>query len=195
MVAIGLLKQIKGQRACLPLALRFYLMQKEVEAKRVMACRKGVVVAFETKLDQAARMLKAVFDAFRQPLLVVADSWFDNDGLWSRLERGRGGDFELLSRLRSNLTLYAVLNALAPREQSRRGRPRKYGGRLGSVGRCAQAFKQDALSDRLWLYGKRRALQAFSQAVMLKTMKCPVRVVWVYRRSRYVALATTAICR
>ena len=44
---------------------------------------------------------------------------------------------------------------------------------------------------RVWLYGKQRDLQAFSQVVMLKTMKCPVRVVWVYRRSRYVALATT----
>jgi hypothetical protein len=115
-------------------------------------------VAFETKMDQAASMLKAVFDAFGQPVLVVADSWFGNDGLWSRLERGRGGDFELLSRLRSNLTLYAVLDALAPREQ--RGRPRKYGRRLGNVDHCAQAFKQEALSYRVWLYGKQRDLQA-----------------------------------
>lgn len=190
-LAIGLLKQIKGRWACLPLDFRFYLMQKEVEAKRVTACRKGVVVAFETKMDQAASMLKAVFDAFGQPVLVVADSWFGNDGLWSRLERGRGGDFELLSRLRSNLTLYAMLDALAPREQPRRGRPRKYGGRLGNVDYCAQAFKQEALSYRVWLYGKQRDLQAFSQVVMLKTMKCPVRVVWVYRTSRYVALAST----
>ena len=32
---------------------------------------------------------------------------------------------------------------------------------------------------------------AYSQVVMLKTMKCPVRVVWVYRKTRYVALMTT----
>jgi len=44
---------------------------------------------------------------------------------------------------------------------------------------------------RVLLYGKQRELLAFSQVVMLKTMKCPVRVVWVFRQSRYVALATT----
>jgi Transposase DDE domain len=43
----------------------------------------------------------------------------------------------------------------------------------------------------VFLYGKKREVQAYSQAVMLKTMKCPVRVVWVYRKTRYVALMTT----
>ena len=32
---------------------------------------------------------------------------------------------------------------------------------------------------------------AFSRVVMLKTMKCQVRVVWIFRKSRYVALLCT----
>ena len=40
-------------------------------------------------------------------------------------------------------------------------------------------------------YGKQRDVLAFAQLVMLKTMKCPVRVVWIFRKSRYVALVTT----
>ena len=51
-------------------------------------------------------MLKGVFDYFQQPVLAVVDSWFGNDGLWSRLDRGRHGDFHLLSRLRINITLF-----------------------------------------------------------------------------------------
>ncbi len=42
-----------------------------------------------------------------------------------------------------------------------------------------------------WLYGKQREVLAYAQTVMLKTMKCQVRVVWVYRKTRYVALMTT----
>ncbi len=136
-------------------------------------------------------MLKAVFAHFRQPVLVVTDSWFGNDGLWSRLARGRDGDFQLLSRLRSNLTLYDLMPTPASGEPPRRGRPRKYGARLGSVAQCALAFRACAVTYRVLLYGKQRELLAFSQVVMLKTMKCPVRVVWVFRQSRYVALATT----
>lgn len=190
-LAIGLLKRIKGRWACLPLDFRFYLMQKDIEAKGVTVRKHGAVVAFETKMDQAATMLKAVFEHFRQPVLVVTDSWFGNDGLWSRLARGRGGNFQLLSRLRSNPTLYDLTPTLASGKPPRRGRPRKYGARLGSVAQCASAFRACAATYQVLLYGKQRELLAFSQVVMLKTMKCPVRVVWVFRKSRYVALATT----
>lgn len=43
----------------------------------------------------------------------------------------------------------------------------------------------------VFLYGKTREVQAYSQIVMLKTMKYPVRIVFVYRKTRYVALMTT----
>ena len=42
---------------------------------------------------------------------------------------------------------------------------------------------------------KQREVLAYSQTVMLKTMKCPVRIVWVYRQARHVALMTTDLTR
>ena len=109
-------------------------MKKDIVAKRVNARRKGEMLSFESKMDQAATMLKGVFAHFRQPVLVVTDSWFGNDGLWSRLNRGRGGDFHLLSRLRTNITLYALPPVVPTGGKSKPGRPGKYGTRLGSVG-------------------------------------------------------------
>jgi len=41
------------------------------------------------------------------------------------------------------------------------------------------------------LYGKRRDVLAYDQVFILKTLKCPIRVVWVYRRTQWVALFTT----
>lgn len=70
-LAIGLLKRIKGRWACLPLDFRFYLMQKDIAAQGVTVRRDGAVVAFETKMAQAAAMLEAVFAHFGQSVLVV----------------------------------------------------------------------------------------------------------------------------
>ena len=190
-LAIGLLTQVKGRWACLPLNFRFYFMKKDIEAVRINAERKGKVVPFETKMEQAATMLKEVFDHFQQSVLAVTDSWFGNDGLWSRLDRGRHGDFHLLSRLRTNITLYD-LAAVIPKSVKRKpGCPKKYGARLGNVDQCAASRKEKAQSYSVFLYGKQREVQAFSQLVMLKTMKCRVRVVWIFRKTRYVALMTT----
>jgi hypothetical protein len=61
-------------------------------------------MVFNTKMHQAATMLIAVYDHFKRPVLIVTDSWFGNDGLWSRLDRGQNGAFHLLSRLRTNIT-------------------------------------------------------------------------------------------
>ena len=100
-------------------------------------------------------------------------------------------DFHLLSRLRTNIILYDLITPLAKGDKPKRGRPRKYGERLGSVEECATGRRQQAQTYSVFLYGKQREVQAYSQVVMLKTMKCPVRVVWVFRKTRYVALMTT----
>ena len=190
-VAIGLLKKVKSRWASLPLDFRFYLMEKVIKAEKINAKRRGETVVFETKMDQAATMLKAVYDHYKQPVIAVTDSWFGNDGLWSRLERGREGAFHLLSRLRTNITLYDLVPVIAEGTKGKLGRPRKYGMRLGSVDQCAAIFREQAQVFSVFLYGKQRQVQAFTRIVMLKTLKCPIRVVWVYRRSRYVALFTT----
>jgi len=190
-VAIGLLKKVKARWACLPLDFRFYMMKKDIEAKSVNTHRKGSVVCFESKMVQAATMIKGVFDHYQQQVLVVTDSWFGNNGLWSRLDRGRGDDFHLLSRLRTNNTLYDQAPVVPEGEKRKQGRPRKYGVRLGSVAQCAASRREQAQTYSAFLYGKQREVLAFAQIVMLKTMKCPVRVVWVFRKSRYIALVTT----
>ena len=115
---------------------------------------------------------------------------FGNDGLWSRLGRGREGCFHLLSRFRTNIILYDFA-PVVPEDERPQGRPKKYGDRLGSVDECAARYWDKAKSYTVFLYGKQREVQAFTQDVMLKTMKCPIRVVWVFKKTRYVALMTT----
>ncbi len=98
-LVIGLLKKVKSRWACLPLDFRFYMMQKDIEAETPTAKRQGKVLPFESKMEQAASMIKEVHNYFQQSVLIVADSWFGNDGLWSRLDRGSEGCFHLLSRM------------------------------------------------------------------------------------------------
>jgi len=190
-VAIGLLKKVKSRWACLPLDFCFYMMKKDIEAKKINAKRQGETITFKTKMSQAATMLKAIYQHYQRPVIIVTDSWFGNDGLWSRLDRGREGIFHLLSRLRTNIVLYDLAPVIAAGTKGNLGRPRKYGDRLGSADECATINKEKTQAYSVFLYGKRRKVQAFAQIVILKTLKRPIRVVWVYRQSRYVALFTT----
>ena len=187
-VAIGLLKIVKGRWSCLPLAFRFYFMEKDLQANAVTAQKSGRTVAFQSKMIQAAEMLKAVASHFvGTPVLVVADSWFGNAGLWRPLKNS-AHPFDLLSRLRANITLYAL--APVPCD-GQRGRPRKYGARLGSVSDLAGRYRQQGRAYSVFLYGKKREVWAYDQVLMLKNLRCPVRVVWVFRQSRWVAFFTT----
>ena len=189
-LAIGLLKKVKSRWACLPLDFRFYMMKKDIEKKGVNVTRKGKVVPFQSKMEQAAAMLKEVQEYYQQPVLAVTDSWFGNDGLWTLLDKGADGKFHLLSRMRTNITLYNFAQ-IRPDEKHTAGRPPKYGDRLGSVDECATRWKEHVQPYTVFLYGKNREVQAYSQTVMVKTMKCPLRIVWIYRKTRYVALMTT----
>jgi len=72
-----------------------------------------------------------------------------------------------------------------------RGRPRKYGLRLGSYAEMAAKFISHVTTHHVFLYGKYREVKAFSKTVMLKTLKCQVRVVWVFRTTQWVALFST----
>jgi hypothetical protein len=188
-LAVGLLKKVKNRWACLPLDFRFYMMEKDIKAESETAKRQGKVMPFESKMEQAAAMIQEIHNFYQQRVLIVADSWFGNDGLWSRLDRGQDGCFDLLTRMRKNNTLYDF--PLKPGGKRGKGRPPKYGDRLGSVDDCAVKWKEKAQTYTVFLYGKEREIQAYSQVVMLKTLRCPVRVVWVYRKTRYVALMTT----
>jgi len=197
-LVVGLLKQVKGRWACLPLSFRFYMMQKDIEGSKELNHKKtpntlfrDKRVTFETKMKQAATMLEKIYEHFQKPVLAVADSWFGNNGLWSLLEQVKGGEFDLLSRLRSNAVLHDLLSVPVAGAKRGRGRPRKYGERLGNVEECATTLRGLSSCHSVYLYGKQRKVEAYSLLVMIKTLRRKVRVVWVWRKTQYVALFTT----
>ena len=122
------------------------------------------------------------------PLLVVTDSWFGNQSLWRQVRKVLGDRFHMLSRLRCNNVLYAQPDA---QQSGQRGRRRKYGKHLGSVTDMAAEVRQQAKTYIVNLYSKRREVRAYDAVVMVKTLKCPVRVVWVFRKTQWVAMFTT----
>lgn len=188
-VVVGLLKTIKGRWACLPMAFKFYLPQKAIEAKTINVMNNGKVDPFHTKLAQAATMIIEIASHFAgAPILVVTDSWFGNNGLFKPVRQALGLQFNMLSRLRISSNLYGLPTARKPKQ---RGATRKYGAKLGSVASLAVQFQELTKCYRVYLYGKYRDVFAYDQVFMIKTLKCPVRVVWVYRRTRWVALFTT----
>lgn len=185
-VSVGLLKLVHGRWACLPLAFAFYL-RRESLSKRCMRLR-GKALVFADKFAQAVTMVARIAAVFRAaPILVITDSWFGNNGLFKPLRVALGQRVELLSRLRVNITLFDQ-PAAAP---ARRGRPRKYGARLGNAAQLADSMRESAKTYRTHLYGATREVLAAERLVMLKTLRCAVRVVWVYRRTQWVALMTT----
>jgi hypothetical protein len=189
MVSVGLLKSIKGRWACLFLDFRFYLSQKTIQAEKETAKVRGKVVSFQTKLAQAGQMLIEIAEFYSaSPLLAITDSWFGNKSLWQPVRQFLGERFHLLSRLRSNNVLY---DPPGKRKPGQRGKPRKYGLRLGSASEMAKVVQQEAKRYSVHLYGKPREVLAYDRIVLLKTLKCPVRVVWVFRRTQWVALFTT----
>jgi len=188
-VAVGLLKQVKGRWACLFLDFRFYFAKKTIDAEKATAKIKGVIVPFQTKLELAGQMLIGIGHYFpTSPVLVVTDSWFGNQSLWRQVRKVLGNRFHMLSRMRCNNVLFAQPDAQRP---GQRGRRRKYGIRLGSVTDMAAEVLQQAKTYNVNLYGKRREVRAYDAVVMVKTLKCPVRVVWVFRKTQWVALFTT----
>jgi len=188
-VLVGLLKRIKDRWACLPLAHRFYLPKKAIASKFDNMNIPGEATLFQTKLEQSAEMLVQLAHHFvGVPLTVVCDSWFGNNGLFKPVRKHLGDSFHLLSRLRSNTVLYSM----APkRAKGNRGRPRKYGNRLGTCAEIAVRTKTQASSHHVFLYGHYRDVLVTTKLVMLKTLKCPVRVVWVFRKTQWIALFST----
>lgn len=175
-VQLGLLKWVQGRFACLPLSWRFYRLKKDIQS------------GFKTKLEQMSEMVETVAHHFKEPLLLITDSWFGNEGLFKPLRRALGDRVDLLSRLRTNANL---LDQLKPQKKRGRGRPRKYGKKRGTAKTLAIRLKRGAQTYSAFIYGKIRKVQAVDQLFLLKTLKAPVRVVWVYYRTQWVALFTT----
>ena len=185
-VTVGLLKQIHGRWSCLPLAFAFYFRLQTLAARCIRV--RGEAVVFQTKFAQAVRLISALAKVFpKPPILVAADSWFGNKGLLQPLRAALGPRAHLLSRLRANAALYAPPTP-TPGAQ---GRPRKYGARLGNAAQLAASLRGEARAYTLNLYGGVREVMAVDRLVILKSLRCPVRVVWVFRKTQWIALVTT----
>lgn len=187
-VSIGLLKMIKGRWACMPLSHRFYHLKKEIEKNDPVY--NGKPIEFQSKHEQAVGMITDVASQFPDTnILVAADSWFGNNGMWEPLYRELDKQIHMISRLRSNNNLFA----LQPKMESKRkpGRPRIYGDKLGTTSSLAVENRDLAQDYTVNLYGRNRSVLACNRVVMLKTLKRAVRVVWIYRKTRWVALFST----
>ena len=186
-VSIGLLKMIKGRWACLPLGHRYYHLKKDIEQNR--PTYNGKEIPFQSKHGQAVDMLTGVAATFPESnIIVVTDSWFGNNGMWKPLREELRGRIQMISRLRSNNNLFAL--PVVPAKRGK-GRPRTYGDKLGTTSSVALAHKEQAREYTVNLYGRNRTVLAYDRVVMLKTLKCKVRVVWIYRRTQWVALFST----
>lgn len=187
-VSIGLLKMIKGRWACLPLKHRFYHLKKEI--RKSVPVYNGKPIGFQSKHVQAVSMITDVAAEFADAnILVVADSWFGNNGMWEPLHKELGRQVHMISRLRSNNNLFSV----RPKMETKRkpGRPRIYGDKLGTTSSLAGENRDLANVCKVNLYGKSRSVLAYDRIVMLRTLKRAVRVVWIYRKTRWVALFST----
>jgi hypothetical protein len=71
------------------------------------------------------------------------------------------------------------------------GRPRKYGEKLGNASSLVVKYRYLAQEYSVNLYSRIRTVIACDRFVMLKTLRCPVRAVWVYRKTQRVALFST----
>lgn len=121
-------------------------------------------------------------------ILVVTDFWFGNNGMWKPLRQKLGDRVHMISRLRSNSTLFDEPPVPGKRK---RGRSRKYGNRLGTPSSLSWEYRRREQEYTVNLYGKARTVLAYDRVVMLKNLKCRVRVVWVFRKTRWVALFST----
>lgn len=187
-VAIGLLKKIKGRWACLPLSFRFYFLKKHL-ARHAVKFGKNKI-KFQSKFAQSSNMLLELSKVFKGvSILTVADSWFGNKGLWKPLHKKLGAQFHMLSRLRVNSNIFDLPPVITGSKKA--GRPRKYGDKLGNAKSLASKYQQSALEYEIHLYGKTRSVTAYDRVVMLKNLQCSVRVVWVFRKTQWVALFCT----
>lgn len=94
----------------------------------------------------------------------------------------------MISRLRSNNNVFQLPD---PHIKTGPRRPRKYGSKLGDASSLAARFRPFASEHNVNLYGRIKTVVAYERVVMLKTLKCAVKVVWVYRKTQWVALFST----
>lgn len=175
-VQIGLLKFVHSRWAFLPLLSKFYHSAKVVATDK-----------FSSKIEQACQMILTISTWTKSPLLVVMDTWFGNGKLYLPLKEKLGSRIHVLTMLRKNSMLYDFPDNTVPK----RGRPPKYGKKLGSIKRLAEQYKSNIRKVTSFVYGKQREMTLYEMTAMSKSFKCKIKIVFAYYKNYYVALATT----
>ena len=178
LIKIGLLKWVHSRWALLPLLARFHHSSKAVESQ-----------AFKTKIEQAREMiLKIASWCKKAPVLVVVDAWFGNGSLYLPLKEALGSRIQILSMLKKNSNLFDLPK---PEAIKRRGRPKKYGDKAGSVRALGKRYESRASVMRTFVYGKQRDIKVYTGIWMSRSLRCEIKVVFAYYRNSFVALMST----
>src|SRR5207245_1895736 len=74
-VQLGLLQFVHNRWACLPIHWCFYRLQKDIHE------------GFKTKLEQLVEMVEKFGSRFKEPLLLITDSWFGNNQVFKPLRK------------------------------------------------------------------------------------------------------------
>ena len=176
-VTVGLLKTIHGRWCCLPLAFALSAApnpEREMRARARSGRRLSNQIRAGGPADRAPGGRATCGPGpggrrqlVRQPWVVPAAAGGAGAARASAL--ASAGQFRALRHPR--------------RDPGRAGRPRTYGTRLGNATQLAATQRVGARTYTLNLYGGRREVVAVDRLVMLKTLHCRVRVVWVFRKT------------
>lgn len=109
-------------------------------------------------------------------VLAIMNSWFGNNGLFKPLHKSLGSHFDIISR---------------PLSEKGSRASQKIWQKIGTASSLAARFRPLAREYSVDLYGRIRSVVAYERVVTLKTLKCAVKVVWVYRKTQWVALFST----
>ena len=160
-VVIGLLYHwdLFSKWLCFPLLAQLFIPEK--------ALAKGQ--AFRSRIQIAVEMVAQMKTLVRSSFTLVADGLYAKKDL-IRFCIAEGITF--ISRLRCDASLYAIPK---PPKVKGRGRPRKYGKKLGTLGELG-AQRKGFVSYRLKLYGTMRTVAVKRIVAMWKPAGAPVAV-------------------
>lgn len=189
-VVAGLLVRCHGRWACLPMAQKNFVAEKDQGKKLKIhsGLQKRTVYTRKqkrhekwqkTKCGIAAALVNGIRRLFDMPVLIVCDSWFGNNNLRRELQRDPDlPEAHILSRLRVSCVLHE-----APEEpkKRKRGRRRKYGRRLAPIKELAASMRPEATTNNMFIYGKNRDCTYSELICISKAMRCQVKVVFIHR--------------
>ena len=139
-----------------------------------------------SKNQIAGQLIGQFLTLFVQPAktYILCDSWFSNFTLWASLQKFSG--VHLISRLRKN----SVLHEKPKLSKGKRGRPRKFGDRLGSFAQIAKTRPVQQI--KMAIYSKVRTVQYTEFTCISKSLKQEIKVVLIHlRNGTYLPLFST----